>query len=117
MVECSYPSGSTATGFQVIAQLSDSSEVHKLYANTTTDHQTPASVMVEENGMYQVTVFAIRGESGIVDSSVEYMDQITVNGDTTVTTGEGIEICSCTNMFEMPTDKSPSIAIGKLNNQ
>ena len=82
MVECAYPNDSTATGFQMIAQLSNLTEVHRLYANKTTDCQTPASVVVEENGMYQVTIFAIRGRRGIVDSHVEYSRQITVDNIT-----------------------------------
>ena len=79
MVKCAYPSNSTATGFQVIAQLSNSSEVHRLYANKTTDRQIQVSVLVEENGLYQVTIFAIRGGRGIVDSSLEYSGQLIVN--------------------------------------
>ena len=78
MVECSYSSGSTATGFQVIAQQSNANQAHKLYINKTTDRQTPASVVVEENGIYQITVFAIRGERGIVNSGVEYTQQLSV---------------------------------------
>jgi hypothetical protein len=34
---------------------------------------------VEENGMYQVTIFAIRGGRGIVDSTVEYMELLRVD--------------------------------------
>ena len=80
IVECAYPGDSIATGFQVIAQLlSNSSDVHKLYVSKTTDRQTLVSVLVEENGLYQVTVFAIRGERGIVDSNVEYSAQLIVN--------------------------------------
>ncbi len=79
MVECAYSSDSIATGFQTIAQLNNSSEVHRLYASKTTDVQTSASVVVEENGLYQVTIFPIRGGSGIVDSRVEFVGHITVN--------------------------------------
>ncbi len=82
IVQCAYHDDSTATGFQVIAQLSNSSEVPRLYANKTTDRQTPASVVVEENGLYQVTIFAIRGERGIVD---EYMNLLMVE-DALITT-------------------------------
>jgi hypothetical protein len=78
MVECAYCGGSTATGFQMIAQLSNSSIVHRLYANKTTDRQTPASVVVEEDGTYHVTIFAIRGVGGIVDSNVEYSGNLIV---------------------------------------
>ncbi len=75
VVECD----SIATDFQMIAQLSNSSEVHRLYASKTTDRQTSASVVVEENGLYRVIIFAIREGRGIVDSHVEFMDHITVN--------------------------------------
>ena len=68
LVDC-YFRDIAVTGFQMVAQLSSSSQV---YTNKTTDHQTPASVEVEESGMYQVTIFAIRGERGILDSTVEY---------------------------------------------
>ena len=85
IVECTYPSDSTATGFQVIAQLSSFSEVNRLYVNKTTDRQTPVSVLVEENGLYQVTVFAIRGGRGIVGTNVEYMEMVMV-GDVVPTT-------------------------------
>ena len=79
MVECAYPSNSAATGFQVIAQQIISSKVHKIYASKTSNCQTVASVLVEENGLYQVTIFAIRGGRGIVDSTVEYSGLLTVD--------------------------------------
>ena len=69
----------------MIAQQSNSSEVRKLYTNKTTDRQTPASVIVEENGMYQVTVFATRGERGIVNSSVEYINMLMDDMSATIT--------------------------------
>ncbi len=81
-VDCSY-GDSTATGFQMIVQLSNSSEVHRLYVNKTTDRQTSESVVVEENGLYQVTVFAIRRTRGIVNSAVEFSErlQVQINGN------------------------------------
>ena len=93
VVECAYPSDSTATGFQVIAQLSNISEVQRLYVNKTTDQQAPVSVLVEEDGMYLVTIFAIREERGIVDSNVEHRVELyVVNGVVTtppISTGCG----------------------------
>ena len=89
VVECAYPSDSTATGFQVIAQLSNISEVQRLYVNKTTDRQTPVSVLVMENGLYQVTVFAIREERGIVDSNVEYRVELYVATTTPISTEAG----------------------------
>ena len=63
--ECTFP---MATGFQMIAQLSNSSEVHKLHVNQSMDLQTPVTVELEESGVYQVTIFAIREGTGIVGS-------------------------------------------------
>jgi hypothetical protein len=85
MVECTYTNDSMVTGFQMIAQLRDVSKVHRL-SNRTTDHQIPASVMVEENGTYQVTVFAIKGGRGILDSIVEYSEKVIVETSVVDTT-------------------------------
>ena len=74
-LECRYRGGSTATGFQVIVH--QRNEVEKLYV-TQTHSETQASVVVRENIMYQVVVFPIREESGIVGSSVEYLEQLII---------------------------------------
>ena len=73
--------GALFTGFQMISQLSDSSEVHKLHVNQSMDLQTPVTVEVEESGVYQVTIFAIKEKTGIVGSFVGHV-QIVV-GDVT----------------------------------
>ncbi len=65
-----------ATGLQVIAQPSSASVMGKLYTNQSMDLQTPVTVQVERGGVYQVTLIAIRGERGILDSGVEYAEQI-----------------------------------------
>ena len=62
--------------FQMIAQLSDSSEVHKLHINKSIDLQTPVIVQVEESGTYQVTIFSIEEGTGTLDSTVGYMQQV-----------------------------------------
>ena len=66
----------------------------ELHTNKTTDRQPPASVEVEESGTYQVTIFAIRGEKGIMDSTVEYSEQLVVNvaspTPTTTATASGV---------------------------
>ena len=81
-MDCTYPNGSLATGFQVIAQqISDSSQVHKLYVEQTT--HTTATVEVEETGVYQVSIFPLREGTGILDSNVEYIEQVTVAEVTT----------------------------------
>ena len=69
----------TRTGYQVIAQLSEPSEVHKLYTNQSTAPLTPVTVLVERDGVYQVTIFAIRGGRGILDSDVMYTQQVMVD--------------------------------------
>ena len=61
-----------ATGFQMIAQLNSSSEVRKLHISQSMDLQTPVTVEVEESGVYQVTIFVIRKETGIVGSYMAY---------------------------------------------
>ena len=75
-VQCSYPSNSVATGFQVVAQMSNLTEVHKLYTGKTSENSV--TVQVGENGEYQVSVFAIRGRMGILNSNIEYRGQISV---------------------------------------
>ena len=39
---------------------------------------TTATVEVEETGVYQVSVFPLRERTGILGSSVEYTEQITI---------------------------------------
>ena len=76
-VECTYPIDSLAIGFQVIVQqISDSSQVHRLYVEQTT--HTTATVEVEETGVYQVSIFPLREGTGILDSNVEYTQQVAV---------------------------------------
>ena len=78
LAECSPINSALVTGFQMIAQLNDSSVVHKLHINQSMDLQTPVTVKVEESGMYQVAFFAIREGAGIVGSSyVEYTVDMT----------------------------------------
>lgn len=79
VAECTYARNSVATGFQITAQLRNFSEAGKLYVNHTTSHQTQASVEVEESGMYLVNIFAIRGERGLLDSTVEFREQLWVD--------------------------------------
>ena len=74
----------------MIAQLSDSSEVHKLHVNQSMDLQTPVTVEVEKSGMYHVAIFAIREGTGIVDSRsyVEYTVDMTTTFESIDTTTE-----------------------------
>ena len=68
---CTFPNDAITTGFQVVAQLSSSTKVHKLYINQSMDLQMPVTVEVEESGIYLVTIFAIR--NGTILNS--YMEQ------------------------------------------
>ena len=74
---CSYSGGSSVTGFQIIVQLNNVDEVHKLYINSTTEHlfPGPVTVQVEESGTYHVAIFPIMGERGIMNKSVEYSQE------------------------------------------
>ena len=76
-VYCSYPYNSVATGFQVIAQMRNFSQVHKLYTGKTTNRQNRVTVEVT-NGEYQVEIFAIREETGMLHSRVEYREPLFV---------------------------------------
>lgn len=78
-VMCTYFSNSTATGFQIIAHLNDIDKAHILHSNRTMDRHTPGIVQVEENGLYQVTILAITGGLGILESTVEYSEELMVN--------------------------------------
>ena len=79
-VQCSFPQNSTCLGFLVVVQRDSISEARTLLVNSTQPGQAlgPVTVEVEEGGVYQVTVFAIRGEVGIVGSAVEYTTQIEI---------------------------------------
>ena len=75
---CDYSgNNSSVTGFQIIVQLNNADEVHKLYINSTTEHQV--TVQVEENGTYHVAIFLIMGESGIMDTTIAYSQDISVS--------------------------------------
>ena len=77
-VQCTYPSDSLATGFQVIAHLASNSS-HRLYVEETTHTTATATVEVEETGVYQVSIFPLREGTGILDSNVEYTQQVDVS--------------------------------------
>ena len=78
--KCVYPGDSDAmvTGFQVIAQPTDFDRLGKLYASHTLECQTSAIVEVEQNGEFLVSVIPVLGETGIVNSSVEYSEVVVV---------------------------------------
>ena len=66
------------TGFQVIAQPTDFDQLGKLYAGHTLECQTSAIVEVEQNGEFLVSVIPVLGDTGIVNSSVEYSEVVVV---------------------------------------
>ena len=85
LAECTPINSALVTGFQMIAQLSDSSEVHKLHINQSMDLQTPVTIEVEEDVVYQVAIFAIRERTGILNSTyIKYIEHVqVVVGDVT----------------------------------
>ena len=90
-VKCVYPGDSDAmvTGFQVIAQPTDFDGLGTLYANYTSEGQTSAIVEVEQNGEFLVSVIPVLGETGIVNSSVEYTEVVLVDNFFTATSMYG----------------------------
>ena len=82
-VMCSYSGGLSVTGFQIIVQLNDVDEVHKLHINCTTEHLSPGTVTVqmEESGSYHVVIFPIMGERGIVDTTIAYSEVFSVTSE------------------------------------
>ena len=74
----------------MIAQSSNSSEVHKLHVNQSMDLQTPVTVEVEESGVYQVAIFAIRKGTGIVGSYVGYTGHVQAMAGNVTTESPGI---------------------------
>ena len=75
------------TGFQMIVQSGNFSEVHILHVNQSMDLQTPVTIEVEESGVYQVTIF------GILDSNaihMKYMKSAPITVSTCTTTTSGV---------------------------
>ena len=78
---CSYSGGSSVTGFQIIVQLNNVTEVHKLHINCTTEHLSPGpvTVQVKENRTYHVAIFPLMGERGIVNTTIMYSQVLSPN--------------------------------------
>ncbi len=109
--ECAYRN-STATGFLVIVKPSNSSNVHEIYTSKTTDRQTTASVEVEESGLYRVAIFPIRGGRGILDSHVEYWEQMMVD-PTTAASDTTTTATTTTTTTSGATTTTNTSAVGK----
>ena len=78
LAECNHPNSSFSAGIQVIVQSTNVHEVHKLYVNESMDLHTPVTVPVERDGVYRVSIFAIREGMGILGSGVGYTEQVIV---------------------------------------
>ena len=72
----------------MIAQSSNSSDVHKLHINQSIDLETPVQVTVE-SGTYLVAVFAIiEDKEGILGPYVAYVGEVNVSDAEPTTTSE-----------------------------
>ena len=80
---CSYSGGSSVTGFQIIIQLNNIDGVHKLHINGTTEYLSPGPVIVqvEKNGTYQVAIFPIMGERGIVNTAIAHSEVLSATSE------------------------------------
>ena len=74
---CCYSWFSRETGFQVIVQLDNITEVSKLLINHTTEHRqlTPVTVEVEENSTYHVTILSLEGNVVVHSAIIYSIDQ------------------------------------------
>ncbi len=54
--------------------------VDTLNVAEVTDRLTPVTIHLEEDGEYQVTIFPINRDGGIVDSAAGYMCELIPNG-------------------------------------
>ncbi len=75
---CIYTITSTATGFSMIVQ--NINRVDTLNVAEVTDRLTPVTIHLDEVGVYQITVFPINGDKGIVNSVVGYVCEVIING-------------------------------------
>ena len=93
---------------QVIAQLSNASEVQKLYVNQSMDPHTPVTVEVERDGLYRITIFPITDQDGIYSEDIMSIiiicydimlttTVVVINSTDINTTG----ICVCTYYVEV----------------
>jgi hypothetical protein len=76
-----------ATGLLVLAQFRNASEVQRLYVNQSSDPRSPVTLPLERPGEYQVSIFTIRGEMGILGSSV-HSEQVVVGAAAATTIAE-----------------------------
>ena len=98
IVQCRFLDDSL-TGFQVIVQSTNASEVHKLYLYQSMDLHTTVIILVERDGNYKVSIFGIREGMGILGFYVQYTMVVTV-GD--ASHESGIANSHKTNMYTEP---------------
>ena len=70
----------------MVARSSDSKKVHILYVTQSLGSQSLVTIEVE-NGIYKVTIFAIRNNVGILESHVLHVEEVNV-GTTSNTLGK-----------------------------
>ena len=77
-----YEDNLSITGFQMMMHLNTITEYQKLLINSTIRHRHPGpiSIQVEESGIYNVVIFPIMGERGIVNATIAYSREISVVG-------------------------------------
>lgn len=84
-VKCSYPNNSIVTGFEVVAVEINSDSLGQVHVNKSVD---TATIQVEEDKTYQIVVFPIRDEAGILGSSVEFSEILIISTSTEYYTEE-----------------------------
>ena len=81
LASCKFPSTSLASGFQIILQFNDPTNVesvHRLMVGQTLGRNTSVSISVNRSGTYYATIFAILNEI-IWDGFPSYSMEFTVN--------------------------------------
>ena len=81
LASCEFSSTSIASGFQIILQFSDPTNVEsvrRLLVGQTLDRNTSVSVSVNKSGTYCAIIFAILNET-ILDEFPSYSMEFTVN--------------------------------------
>lgn len=69
---CDFSNVTGVSGFQMIVQNNELDKAHKLHINQTTNDSQLATVQVEEDGLYRVTIFPIiYGDTGILDGGFQ----------------------------------------------
>lgn len=70
-VNCTF-SSSSVSSFQVIAQLTEGDAVYRLTISQNVDFDLAATIQVDSDGVYRITVLPIRSGIGIMLDSCQY---------------------------------------------